>query len=84
MTSKARTLLFIAECLDSSGDPKRIWVHKQGRSYYLSGSTPAERPHLCHPSVGDHEGIKREILLVYHFTVENVSYPHQLGDAGKS
>ncbi|HUD41913.1 MAG TPA: hypothetical protein VMR06_07915 [Dokdonella sp.] len=77
--AKARTLLFVAEGKDLSGNPDSVWVYKQGGSYYLSSFGVSGRTHLCHPSVRDQEGIKREILLVFHFKVEKVIYPHELG-----
>ncbi|WP_106639773.1 hypothetical protein [Allosphingosinicella vermicomposti] len=46
----------------SGGDPMMVRIYKTGRSYRLSGA----RDHLCHPSVKDIEGVKREALLVFH------------------
>jgi hypothetical protein len=46
----------------SDGAPIMVRVYKKGRDYRLSGP----RDHLCHPSVKDIEGVKREALLVFH------------------
>lgn len=82
MMTKARTLLFVAEGEDSSGNLDRVWVYKKDSSYYLSGSGTSARTHLCHPSVRDHEGIKREIFLVFRLKVEKIIQPHELRRSG--
>ncbi|HZO03647.1 MAG TPA: hypothetical protein VFB93_20845 [Burkholderiales bacterium] len=72
-----RELLFVAECEGGDGRPESYWVHKSGRSFYITG--PNFQKHLCHPSVQDAEGVKREILLVFHATVKTIKLPGQLG-----
>jgi hypothetical protein len=76
--AKSRSLLFAAEGTNGSGELDRVWVYKQGRSYYLSASGMSAREHLCHPSVKDRAGIQREIFLVYQIKVERVLEPHEL------
>ncbi len=43
--------------------PGTLSVSKAGRDYRLSDGS---KDHLCHPSVRDIEGVKREALLVFH------------------
>jgi hypothetical protein len=77
--SKSRTLFFVAEGTNTSGELERVWVYKQGGSYYLSGSGVSSKEHLCHPSVKDRAGIQREIFLVFQVKVEKTIEPYELG-----
>lgn len=77
MSKPKRELLFIAEGESSDGSPKSHWVYKAGRSFYVSGPNFTE--HLCHPSVTNHEAIKREIFLVYQTKVTRIKMPWELG-----
>ena len=76
--SRSRSLLFVAEGVNGSGNLERVWVYKQGRSYYLAGPGASDREHLCHPSVKDRTGIQREIFLVFQIKVGRVLEPHEL------
>ena len=78
MASKGRTLLFVAEGTNSQGERDSVWVYKQGSSFHLSGSGVPGFNHLCHPSVRDQEGVKREILLVYQIKVDKLIQPSDL------
>jgi hypothetical protein len=72
---RARKLLYIAEGMNTEGEPSKVWVYKEGRSYYLSGSGMLGREHLCHPSVKDRDGVRREIFLVYQVKVDRFTMP---------
>lgn len=76
--SRSRSLLFVAEGASSSGVLERVWAYKQGRSYYLAGPGASDREHLCHPSVKDRTGIRREIYLVFQIRMGRVLEPHEL------
>jgi hypothetical protein len=76
--AKSRTLLYIAVGTDHSGKEDKVWVYKKGRSYYLSGSGIDAKEHLCHPSVRDTAGIRREIFLVFQIKVDRVIEPDEL------
>jgi hypothetical protein len=50
-----------------NGSPAVISVYKAGRGYRLSGE---RADHLCHPSVGSIETVKREAFHVYGIDAE--------------
>lgn len=72
---RARKLLYIAEGTNTKGELNKVWVYKEGRSYYLSGSGMFGREHLCHPSVRGRDGIRREIFLVLQVKVDRFTMP---------
>ena len=43
--------------------PGTLFVSKIGRDFRLSDGS---KTHLCHPSVRDIDGVKREAMLVFH------------------
>lgn len=47
----------------ADGTAAVVSVSKIGRDYQIGYGN---RDHLCHPSVRDIEGVKREALLVFH------------------
>lgn len=74
--SKQRKLLFVAEGQTSSGETKHFSVYEEGTAFYIVGPNPYQ--HLCHLSVKNHEGIKREIALVFDVKVTDVKLPWEL------
>lgn len=76
MSSSKRELIFVAEGEDGDGRKAKYSVYKSGRSFYIRG--PNSYEHLCHPSVTNHEAIKKEILLVFHTQVTSIKMPSEL------
>lgn len=75
--TKTKELQFIAEGKTSDGQTQNFSVYKMGGSFYIT-RTPGLYKHLCHPSVKDSEGVKREIALVFNAPVTSVKYPREL------
>lgn len=76
--SKQRTLLFEAEGQTVSGETRHFSAYEQGDAFYIVGQNipgTGLYQHLCHPSVKNHEGIKREIESVFNVKVTNVKLP---------
>lgn len=71
-----RKLLFEAEGQTPSGETHHFSVYEEGTALYIVG--PNLYQHLCHPSVKNHEGIKREIALVFNVKITGVKLPWEL------
>lgn len=74
--SKQRELLFVAEGQTPNGETRSFSVYKKGSVFYIVG--PNLYQHLCHSSVKDHEGIKREIALVFNVRITSVKLAWEL------
>lgn len=68
MAKTPKKLTHVADCVAFDGTPTTIWVYTAGRSFYIATQS---QEHLCHPSVTDMSGVKREIALVFQARVEN-------------
>jgi len=73
---KQRKLLFEAEGQTPNGETRHFSVYEEGTALYIVG--PNLYQHLCHPSVKNHEGIKREIGLVFNVKITDVKLPWEL------
>ncbi|WP_363798444.1 hypothetical protein ABU614_01120 [Lysobacter firmicutimachus] len=61
---------FDVHAVDSKGNPSTYTVRKRGRTVYIHGLDG--RRHLCHPSVVDVDGVKREIAIVFQARVTRI------------
>lgn len=65
MARGSRRLLGHLRGTDHAGAAALVTVSKAGREYWISHDGHS---HLCHPSVRDIEGVKREAVLVFSVT----------------
>ena len=61
---------FHAHAVDSNGNQTVYDVRKKGHSVYIQDADG--KRHLCHPSVVDVAGVKREVAIVFHGRVTRI------------